>query len=135
MESQLKAEREKRARVARSEGVMEARVNAAKALREEIANQGLGEKRRIESEAEAKAAGIVRQSKAAAEAIARSREALALDGGEAAARYSLSRSSMRALDGLARKGAKITLGANLALAEALPPKPFERKTRNGEEGE
>lgn len=90
MEAQMRAEREKRAEIARSVGEMETKVNLSQAAYEECVNLSEGEKQRMINEAEGRAAEIVSVAQATAEGIKKIAEAVSLAGGESAAKLQLS---------------------------------------------
>lgn len=84
MEYQIKADREKRAVVARSVGEMEARVNRSIGIMEEAINRSEGEKARQINEAEGRAQEIRAIATATAVGLSMISEAVKLDGGEEA---------------------------------------------------
>ncbi len=90
MEAQMRAEREKRAEIARSVGEMETKINLSQAAYEECVNLSEGEKQRMINEAEGRAAEIVSVAEATAEGIRKVAEAVSLAGGETAAKLQLS---------------------------------------------
>ena len=89
MENQMKAEREKRAEIARSEGEMETMVNLSRATYEECINIGQGEKEKMINEAEGEAKEIIAIAQATSDSIKKVSDALALEGGEEAADLTL----------------------------------------------
>jgi regulator of protease activity HflC (stomatin/prohibitin superfamily) len=113
MEAQMKAEREKRAEIARSLGEMETKINLSKAAYEEAVNLSEGEKQRMINEAEGEASEIVSVAKATAEGIRAVAEAVNLKGGEAAANLRLSENWIDAIGGIAKQGSKLIISADL----------------------
>ena len=113
MEAQMKAEREKRAEIARSLGEMETKINLSKAALEEAINLSDGERQRMVNEAEGEANEIVAVAMATAEGIRRVAGAVSAKGGEAAANLSLSENWIEAIGGIAKGGSKIILSADL----------------------
>ncbi|MGP1416065.1 MAG: SPFH domain-containing protein [Treponema sp.] len=89
MENQMKAEREKRAEIARSEGEMETMVNLSRATYEECINIGQGEREKMINEAEGEAKEIIAIAQATSDSIKKVSDALALEGGEEAADLTL----------------------------------------------
>ena len=113
MEAQMKAEREKRAEIARSLGEMETKINISKAAYEEAVNLSEGEKQRMINEAEGEASEIVSVAKATAEGIRAVAASVNLKGGEAAANLRLSENWIDAIGGIAKQGSKLVLSADL----------------------
>ncbi len=118
MEAQMKAEREKRAEIARSLGEMETKINLSQAAYEEAVNLSEGQKQRMVNEAEGEANEIVAVARATAEAIRKVAEAVTAKGGEAAASLRVSENWIDALGGIAKSGSRVIIGADLTdLAE------------------
>lgn len=89
MENQMKAEREKRAEIARSEGEMEKMINLSRATYEECINIGEGEKEKAINEAEGEAKEIIAVAKAKAESIKKISKGLSVQGGSIAAELNI----------------------------------------------
>lgn len=85
MEKQMKAEREKRAEIARSEGDKQAILNRAEGDRGEAIFLSEGEKIKRINEAEGRAMEILKVAEATAEGIRKVAEALSAPGGKEAA--------------------------------------------------
>ncbi len=85
MEKQMRAEREKRAEIATSEGDRQARINRAEGLRSEAVAVSEGEKQKRINEAEGQAKEIELVAYATAEGIQKVAAALSTQGGETAA--------------------------------------------------
>jgi len=85
MERQMRAERDKRAEIATSEGDRQARINRAEGLRQEAIQISEGEKQRRINEAEGRAREIELLAEATAMGIRKVAEALAAKGGVTAA--------------------------------------------------
>ena len=113
MEAQMKAEREKRAEIARSLGEMETKINLSKGAYQEAVNTSEGQKQRMINEAEGEASEIVAVAKATAEGIRKVAESVNLKGGEVAANLRLSEGWIEALGGIAKDGSKVFLSADL----------------------
>jgi len=109
----MKAEREKRAEIARSLGEMETKINLSKAAFEEAVNLSEGEKQRMINEAEGEANEIVAVARATAEGIKRVAESVTTKGGEAAANLRISEEWIDTLGGIAKAGSKVILSADL----------------------
>lgn len=113
MEAQLRAEREKRAQIARSLGEMESKINYSVGEMEEAINRSEGEKEKWVNEAEGKAAEIRALATATAASLRRVAEALAADGGDEALSLQLAEQYVQELRHLARAGTKVVLPLDL----------------------
>ena len=113
MEVQMKAEREKRAEIARSLGEMEARINHSQAAMSEAINKSEGEKQRKINEAEGRASEILSVAKATAEGIRKVAAALDNSGGEDAALLRVSEGYINELKNLSGTGSNIILPMDL----------------------
>jgi len=81
MEKQMRAEREKRALIAESEGDKQAKINRAEGERQELIARSEGEKQKRINEAEGRAVEIMRVATATAKGISSIAEALNHKGG------------------------------------------------------
>ncbi len=113
MENQMKAEREKRAEIARSVGEMETVINLSRATYEEAVNISMGEKERMINEAEGKAREIVAVAQATAEGIKKIAASTQLQGGIEAAKLTVSEQWIGALHSI-EKNAKIIMKADIS---------------------
>lgn len=113
MENQLKAEREKRAAIARSIGEMESRINYSAGIMEEAINRSEGAKERLINEAEGRASEIRALAKATAESLKLVANALENEAGDAALVMQISEGYIAELNKLARPGTKIILPMDL----------------------
>jgi regulator of protease activity HflC (stomatin/prohibitin superfamily) len=113
MEAQMKAEREKRAEIARSLGEMETKINLSKAAFEEAVNLSEGQKQRMINEAEGESSEIVAVAKATAEGIRAVAASVTTEGGERAANLRLSENWIDAMGGIAKAGSRVILSADL----------------------
>ena len=113
MEVQMKAERERRADIARSLGEMESKINRSKAFMEEVVNISEGEKERMINVAEGRAQEIRSVAKATAASIRTIAEALEDAGGEEAAVLRISETYIEQLNGLAENNSKVILPVDL----------------------
>ncbi len=114
MEKQMKAEREKRAEIARSEGEKQAILNRAAGDRGEAISLSEGEKIKRINEAEGRAAEILKVAEATAEGIKQVSEALSLPGGSEAARIEVAKQYIGEFGKLANENNTMILPANLA---------------------
>jgi len=119
MELQMKAERDKRAEIAKSLGVMESKINYSMASMEEAVNKSTGEKQRAINEAEGHAAEILAVARATAESIETIAKAVSLPNGADAASLRVAEAYIDALNGLAAPGTKIILPLDLADPAAI----------------
>ena len=113
MEYQMRAEREKRAAVARSIGDMESRINRSVGIMEEAINKSEGEKQRRINEAEGRASEIKALAHATGASIAKLAEAIDTEGGEEAIVLRLAESYINELDKLARNTTELILPMDL----------------------
>ncbi len=113
MEMQMRAERERRAAIARSLGEMESKINYSVGIKEEAINKSEGEKQRRINEAEGRAAEIRAIAHATAESIKRIATALDAPGGDAALTLQISEQYVGELDKLARTGTNVLLPMDL----------------------
>ncbi len=113
MEKQMKAEREKRADIARSEGDKQSTINRAEGDRAEAIALSEGEKMKRINEAEGKAKEITMVAEATAEGIRKVAEALSLPGGNEAANLEVAKSYIKEFGNLAKENNTMILPANL----------------------
>lgn len=114
MEKQMKAEREKRAEIARSEGQKQAILNKAEGDRGEAIYLSEGEKRKRINEAEGKAKEILMVAEATAEGIRKVAEVLASPGGMEAANLEVAKSYVGEFGRLAKTNNTMIIPSNLA---------------------
>jgi regulator of protease activity HflC (stomatin/prohibitin superfamily) len=113
MEKQMRAEREKRASIATSEGDRQARINRAEGLKREAIEVSEGEKQKRINEAEGQAKEIELVAQATAEGIKKVAEALNLDGGETAANLRVAEKYIVEFGNLAKKNNTMIIPANM----------------------
>jgi regulator of protease activity HflC (stomatin/prohibitin superfamily) len=113
MEKQMKAEREKRAEIARSEGDKQSTINRAEGDRAEAIALSEGEKMKRINEAEGRAQEITMVAQATAEGIRKVAEALSLPGGSEAANLEVAKSYVNQFGKLAKENNTMILPANL----------------------
>lgn len=114
MEKQMKAEREKRAEIAKSEGERQAMINRAEGERAEAIARSEGEKMRRINEAEGHAQEILKVAEATAEGIRRVAESLSAPGGQDAANLEVAKKYLDQFGKLAKENNTMILPANLA---------------------
>ncbi|MDY0390080.1 SPFH domain-containing protein [Desulfobulbus oligotrophicus] len=113
MEKQMKAEREKRAEIAKSEGERQAMINRAEGERAEAIARSEGEKMRRINEAEGQAQEILKVAEATAEGIRQVAEALSAPGGQDAANLEVAKKYIEQFGKLAKENTTMILPANL----------------------
>ncbi len=119
MERQMTAERERRAIIARSEGVMGSNVNDAQGRRAEIINISEAEMQRRINEAEGRAKEIEAIAEATAKSIEEVADALMKPGGMEAMHLQLKEKYIGGLKGLARKENQVILPKDISSYDAL----------------
>ncbi len=113
MEKQMRAEREKRAEIATSEGDRQARINRAEGLKREAIAVSEGEKQKRINEAEGQAQEIELVAKATAEGIRNIAESLSLAGGETAANLRVAEQYVSEFGKLAKENNTMIIPSNM----------------------
>jgi len=113
MELQVNAERDKRAKIAKSQGEMNSRINSSIGFMEELINRSEGEKQKQINEAEGKAAEIAALSRATAASLEKIAAAMGQSGGEAAVQLQLTQQYLPQLGKAAAKGTRVMLPMDL----------------------
>jgi regulator of protease activity HflC (stomatin/prohibitin superfamily) len=114
MEAQMKAEREKRAEIALSEGDRQSRINRAEGLRQEAIHVSEGEKQKRINEAEGQAQEILLVADATAEGIRKVAEAVNLPGGPEAMNLKVAQQYVAEFGKLAKTNNTMIIPADLA---------------------
>lgn len=114
MEKQMKAEREKRAEIARSEGEKQAILNRAEGDRGEAIFLSEGEKIKRINEAEGRAMEILKVAEATAEGIRKVADALASPGGRDAANLEVAKQFVAEFGKMAKENNTMIVPANLS---------------------
>ena len=114
MEKQMRAEREKRAAIATSEGDRQARINRAEGLKKEAIEVSEGEKQKRINEAEGAAKEIELVAAATAEGIRKIAESLSLAGGETAANLRVAEKYIAEFGKLAKENNTMIIPSNLS---------------------
>jgi len=114
MEKQMRAEREKRAKIAESEGERQSRINQADGEKQEAIAKSEGEKARRINEAEGRSTEIRLVAEATAEGIRTIAAALNEPGGQEAMRQKLAEQYIAEFGKLAQKSNSLVLPANVA---------------------
>ncbi len=113
MEKQMKAEREKRAEIAKSEGDKQATINRAEGDRAEAISLSEGEKMKRINEAEGKAQEILKVAEATAEGIKKVATSLAAQGGTEAANLEVAKKYLDEFGKMAKENNTMIVPANL----------------------
>lgn len=113
MEKQMKAEREKRAAIATSEGDRQSRINRAEGLKKEAIQVSEGEKQKRINEAEGQATEIELVAHATAEGIKKIAESLSLTGGETAANLRVAEKYIAEFGKLAKENNTMIIPSNM----------------------
>ncbi len=113
MEKQMKAEREKRAEIARSEAEKQSTINRAAGNRAEAIALSEGEKMKRINEAEGKSQEILMVAEATAAGIRKVAESLSLPGGTEAANLEVAKSYVQEFGRLAKENNTMILPGNL----------------------
>jgi len=119
MEKQMRAEREKRAEIATSEGDRQARINRAEGLKKEAIEVSEGEKQKRINEAEGQAKEIELVAHATAEGIKKIAESLSLSGGETAANLRVAEKYIAEFGKLAKENNTMIIPANMGDISAM----------------
>jgi regulator of protease activity HflC (stomatin/prohibitin superfamily) len=119
MERQMTAERERRAVIAKSEGVRDSNVNDAQGRRAEIVNISEAEMQRRINEAEGWANEIEAIAEATAVSIEQIAEAISQPKGKEAMKLQLKQKCLKVLDGLGKDENQIILPKDITNYDAL----------------
>ena len=114
MQRQITAEREKRARIAESEGRMQEEINLAMGERQAAINQSEGERQAAINRAEGEAAAVRLVADANAEAISRIAAAVSTQGGMEAVNLKVAERYVEAFSNVAKQGNTLILPGNLS---------------------
>jgi len=113
MEKQMKAEREKRAAIATSEGDRQSRINRAEGLKKEAIEVSEGEKQKRINEAGGQAKEIELIAQATADGIKKISESLNLPGGKTAANLRVAEKYIAEFGHLAKENNTMIIPANM----------------------
>lgn len=119
MERQMTAERDRRAVIARSEGVKGSKINDAEGVKEEIINISEAEMQRRINEAEGIAQEIEAIAEATASSIEQIAEALSQPKGTEAMQLQLAEKYLNVLEGLGRDENNVILPKDISNYDAL----------------
>ena len=114
MEKQMRAEREKRALVAQSEGEKQAKINVAEGEKQELIKRSEGEKQRRINEAMGRAAEIEKVAEATAKGIREIASAINEQGGQDAVNLRVAEQYINEFGNLARTNNSLIIPSNLS---------------------
>ncbi len=114
MEKQMRAEREKRAAIAESEGDRQAKINRAEGDRQELIARSEGEKQRRINEAEGRAVEILKVAEATANGIKQIAAAINEKGGIHAVNLRIAEQYLNEFGKLAKTNNSIIIPSNLS---------------------
>jgi len=114
MEKQMRAEREKRAQIAESEGDRQAKINRAEGEKQELIARSEGEKQRVINEAEGRAVEIERLAEATAEGIRKIAIAINDPGGRDAVNLRIAEQYLNEFGKLAKTNNSMIIPSDLA---------------------
>lgn len=119
MEKQMRAEREKRANIANSEGDMQARINRAEGEKQELIARSEGEKMRRINEADGSAAEIEAVAVATAKGIKEIALAINAPGGQDAVNLRIAEQYIDEFGNLAKENNTMIIPSNMADISSL----------------
>ncbi len=114
LEKQMRAERERRAQIALSEGQREAQINVAEGEKQDQIKRSEAKKLAQVNEAEGKAREIELLATATADGIRRIAEAIQAPGGQAAVNLRIAEQYVKEFGNLAKEGNTLIVPSNLA---------------------
>jgi len=114
LEKQMRAEREKRAAIAESEGQRQAKINIAEGAKQQAIMESEGEKMKRINEAEGRAKEIELVALATAEGIRKIAEAIQSPGGEKAVNLRVAEQYIKEFGNLAKKNNTVIIPSNLS---------------------
>ena len=114
MQAQITAEREKRALIAKSEGVRQEEINIADGQRQASILASEGQKQAAINKAQGEALALTTVAEATASAVRQVAAALSSDGGMQAANLKVAEKYIEQFGNLAKAGNTLILPANLA---------------------
>lgn len=113
MEKQMRAEREKRAKILESEGDRDSKINRAEGVKQETIKNSEADKQKQINEADGKAAAILAVATATAEGLERIATSMKAPGGEEAAKLRVAEEYIKQLGNVAYDSRAIIVPANV----------------------
>lgn len=114
MEKQMRAEREKRAKILESEGDRDSRINRAEGNKQEVIKSSEADKAKQINEAEGKAAAILSIAEATANSIKQVAAAMNQPGGTEAAKLKVAEEYLKQLGNIAYDSKAVIVPSNLS---------------------
>ena len=114
MEKQMRAEREKRAKILESEGDRDSKINRAEGIKQEVIKNSEGDRTKQVNEAEGKASAIMAIATATASGIREVANAINQPGGADAARLKIAEEYIKQMGQIAFDARSIIVPANLS---------------------
>lgn len=124
MEKQMRAEREKRARILESEGMRDSLINNAEGRKQDMIKQSEADKQRQINQAEGQADAILSVARASAEGIAVVAAALERQGGKDAAALKVAEEYVRQLGNMATNSDLLIVPSNVGDPNAMIASAF-----------
>lgn len=124
MEKQMRAEREKRAKVLESEGMRDSLINNAEGRKQDMIKQSEADKQRQINQAHGQAEAILSVAKATAEGTKMVAEALAKDGGRDAATLRVAEEYIKQLGNMATNSDLLIVPSNVGDPNAMIASAF-----------
>jgi regulator of protease activity HflC (stomatin/prohibitin superfamily) len=119
MEKQMRAEREKRARILESEGMRDSQINNAEGRKQDMIKQSEADKLRQINQAQGQAEAILSIAKASADGIKLVAEALGQKGGQDAASLKVAEEYIKQLGSMAANSDLLIVPANVSDANSM----------------
>lgn len=114
MEKQMRAEREKRAKILESEGDRDSKINRAEGIKQETIKNSEADKQKSINEAEGQASAIMAVAKATAEGLQMIALTLQSSGGQEAAKLRVAEEYVKQFGELAKKSTNLIIPANVS---------------------
>lgn len=124
MEKQMRAEREKRAKILESEGLRDSLINNAEGRKQDMIKQSEADKERQINEAEGQANAIMAIARATADGISMVGEALSTQGGKDAASLRVAEEYLKQLGQMATNSDLLIVPSNVGDPSALIASAF-----------
>ncbi len=119
MEKQMRAEREKRAQIAESEGDQQSRINRAEGERQEMVAFSEGEKQKRINEASGKGSEILQIAEATAKGIELVAQAISVKGGQEAVKLQIASDYIKQFGELAKTNNTMIIPQNMTDISAM----------------
>ncbi len=124
MEKQMRAEREKRAKILESEGLRDSLINNAEGRKQDMIKQSEADRQRQINQAHGQAEAILSIARATSDGIKMVAEALGTEGGRAAASLKVAEEYVRQLGNMATNSDLLIVPSNVTDANAMIASAF-----------